>query len=75
VNSGETTWHGFAVAIASRLRAEVEVLRATSDEVRRPASRPAYSVLDTTRLSGILGRRMPTWQDALGRYLEVPCES
>ena len=75
VNSGETTWHGFAVAIASLLGAEVEVLRITSEEVRRPAPRPAYSVLDTTRLSGILGRRMPAWEDALARYLEAPCES
>ncbi len=75
VNSGETTWHGFAVAIASLLRAEVEVLRVTSDEVQRPAPRPACSVLDTTRLSGILGRQMPTWEDALARYLEAPCES
>jgi dTDP-4-dehydrorhamnose reductase len=75
VNSGETTWHGFAVAIASLLGAEIEVLRVTSDEVQRPAPRPAYSVLDTTRLSGILGSRMPAWEDALARYLEASCES
>jgi dTDP-4-dehydrorhamnose reductase len=75
VNSGETTWHGFAVAIAALLKAEVEVLRVTSDEVQRPAPRPAYSVLDTTRLSDILGRHMPTWEDALERYLETSCAS
>lgn len=75
VNRGETTWHGFAVAIARLLRARVEVLRATSDEVRRAASRPTYSVLDTTHLSDILGRHMPSWENALARYLEAPCES
>jgi dTDP-4-dehydrorhamnose reductase len=57
------------------LGAEIEVLRVTSDEVQRPAPRPAYSVLDTTRLSGILGSRMPAWEDALARYLEASCES
>jgi len=75
VNSGETTWHGFAVAIASSLKAEVEVKRVTADTVQRPAHRPAYSVLDTTRLSDILGRRMPAWKDALTRYLGTSCVS
>jgi dTDP-4-dehydrorhamnose reductase len=32
--------------------------------------RPAYSVLDTGKLQTILGRRMPTWRDALTRYIE-----
>jgi dTDP-4-dehydrorhamnose reductase len=75
VNAGETTWHGFAAAIASLLRADIEVLRLTSDQVQRPAPRPAFSVLDTTRISRILGRQLPAWEDALARYLEAPCES
>jgi dTDP-4-dehydrorhamnose reductase len=75
VNTGETTWHGFAVAITSRLGSKIEVLPVTSSEFPRPAPRPAYSVLDTSRLASILGRCMPPWEDALGRYLEVPCAS
>jgi dTDP-4-dehydrorhamnose reductase len=31
--------------------------------------RPAYSVLDTSKLFGLLGRRLPPWKDALTRYL------
>ena len=31
--------------------------------------RPAYSVLDTTRLHERLGRRLPPWEDALRRYI------
>jgi dTDP-4-dehydrorhamnose reductase len=31
--------------------------------------RPAYSVLDTTKLFRLLGRRLPPWKDALGRYI------
>jgi dTDP-4-dehydrorhamnose reductase len=31
--------------------------------------RPAYSVLDTSKLNRLLGRRLPPWKDALARYL------
>jgi len=75
VNTGETTWHGFAVAIASLLGKDVEVLRVKTGESPRPAPRPAYSVLNTSRLSGALGRSMPPWEDALERYLEATCAS
>jgi dTDP-4-dehydrorhamnose reductase len=75
VNTGETTWHGFAVAIASLLGKDVEVLQVKTGEFPRPAPRPAYSVLDTSRLSGVLGRSIPPWEDALARYLEALCAS
>jgi dTDP-4-dehydrorhamnose reductase len=74
-NSGETTWHGFAIEIASLLGEDVEVLGVNTEEFPRPAPRPAYSVLDTSRLSNALGRGMPPWEDALARYLEAPCAS
>ena len=75
VNTGETTWHGFAVAIARLLGKDVEVLQVKTEEYRRPAPRPAFSVLDTSRLSAALGRSMPPWEDALARYLEATCAS
>lgn len=75
VNTGETTWHGFAVAIARLLGKEVEVLRVRTGEFPRPAPRPAYSVLDTSRLAVVLGHSMPPWEDALARYLEATCAS
>lgn len=75
VNTGDTTWHGLAVAITEHLGADVEVLPVATDEFPRPAPRPAYSVLDTARLESTLERPMPSWQDALARYLDHPCES
>lgn len=75
VNTGDTTWHGFAMEIARRLGADVEITAVSSEEYRRPAPRPAYSILDTSRLVALLGRPMPPWQDALGRYLGTPCAS
>jgi len=74
-NSGDTTWHGFATEIARILRAEVDIEPVASAEFPRPAPRPAYSVLDTSRLTALLGRPMPRWQDALARYLGTRCAS
>lgn len=71
VNSGNTTWYGFAIEIARLLGAEVSVLPVATGEFPRPAPRPAYSVLDITRLETSLGREMPPWQDGLRRYLEA----
>ena len=74
VNSGSTSWHGFALEIARRLGVEVEVHAVTTADYPRPARRPAYSILDTSRLAGMIGRHLPPWQEALARYLGVPCE-
>ena len=75
VNTGATSWHGFATEIARLRGAAVEIAPVTTDAFPRPAPRPAYSVLDTSRLEGLIGRPMPPWQDALARYLEVACGS
>ena len=69
VNSGETTWHTFAGEIVRLVGASTAVDPVTSEAFPRPAPRPAYSVLNTSRLNTLLGRSMPSWQDALGRYL------
>jgi dTDP-4-dehydrorhamnose reductase len=31
--------------------------------------RPAYSVLDTSKLSRLVGRKLPAWREALARYM------
>lgn len=72
VNAGHTTWHGFAVEIVNRLGANVDVRPVKTEEFPRPARRPPYSVLDISRLEGILGRPMPKWDEALARYLGRP---
>ncbi len=69
VNAGSATWHELACEIVRLLGAPVEVEAVTTGEMPRPAPRPAYSVLDTTRLATLLGRALPPWQDALARYL------
>ena len=47
------------------------VRRAQKTDLNTPAERPGYSVLDTRRLQRITGRTMPSWLDALGRYIAL----
>ncbi|UHQ22197.1 dTDP-4-dehydrorhamnose reductase [Lysobacter sp. 5GHs7-4] len=75
VAAGETTWHGFAEAIFERAYALDLIARkplvhpiATADYPTR-ARRPAYSVLDTTRLRGEFGVTLPDWRSALDSTL------
>ncbi|MGV8041883.1 MAG: SDR family oxidoreductase [Thermoanaerobaculaceae bacterium] len=69
VNDGATSWHGFACEIVRLLGADAVVRAIRSDELGRPAPRPANSVLDTSRLRELLGHGLPPWQDALRRHL------
>ncbi len=69
VNEGRATWYEVAREIVVQLGVAVEVVPIATAESRRPAPRPAYSVLDTSRLQGLLGEPLPPWQDALRRYL------
>lgn len=67
---GETTWHGFAEAIFERAETvwgrRPVVHSITTEEYPTPASRPAYSVLDTSALVAALPS-LPhrAWQAAL----------
>ena len=70
-NSGICTWHEFAVKIAEIKGLKKPIIPVTSEEFRRPAKRPAYSVLNNTmlRLEGISPLR--PWQEALDEYLSA----
>ncbi|MBX3237421.1 MAG: dTDP-4-dehydrorhamnose reductase [Nitrospiraceae bacterium] len=68
-NSGSCTWREFAAAIVSLSGRSVPVEPITTAEAGRLARRPAYSVLASDRHLE-LGLRMPTWEDALKRFLQ-----
>jgi len=69
---GETTWFGFADAIfdelKSRGRRAPDVVPIPTSEYPTPAKRPAYSVLDGTRMERVFGVRLPPWRESL-----TPC--
>jgi dTDP-4-dehydrorhamnose reductase len=68
-NAGNCTWFEFAVEIVRSAGLATEVQPVTSEQMARPAPRPAYSVLSAKSLRSF-GITMPRWQDALRRYLE-----
>lgn len=75
VASGETTWHGFATAIFDEAIArglmarKPGVLPITTADYPTRATRPAYSVLDTTRLRKEYDLVLPDWHEALQQTL------
>lgn len=67
-NSGDCTWYDFAKEIVRISGLPTEVKPVTTAEFPRPARRPAYSVLSAESLHAY-GIQMPSWQDAVRRYL------
>jgi dTDP-4-dehydrorhamnose reductase len=74
--SGETTWHGFTIAIVEGLRSRginltVEtIVPITTVDYPTNVRRPANSRLDLARLRGVFGIRMPKWDVALATELD-----
>jgi dTDP-4-dehydrorhamnose reductase len=69
-NRGEVTWFDLAreILVLSE-RSDVEVEPADSETLGRPARRPRYSVLDTSRYERVTGRPIRHYREALVEYL------
>lgn len=68
-NSGDCTWFEFTREIIKNVGLQTEVRPVSTQQMARPAPRPAYSVMAATSLQRY-GIEMPSWKDALGRYLK-----
>jgi len=72
---GDCSWYDLAVAtLASAGVTGVQVEPCTTEEFPRPAQRPAYSVLDCSKLAALRGRRLAPWREALQTYLGSEAE-
>ncbi len=73
--SGETTWHGLAVATfeeAARFGARIPVVEAiTTAEYPTKARRPADTRLDCAKLASVFGVRLPPWRPSLARTIDA----
>ncbi len=65
------TWHDLAAATFAAVGADVELRRGSSADLRRPAPRPAYSVLATERDDA---PRLPDWRAGLAAHLDASQE-
>jgi dTDP-4-dehydrorhamnose reductase len=67
--SGFCSWFEFAQAIAARVKPGAGIIPVGAVEYPRPATRPAYSVLDAKRYREWTGSALPSWQKGLDEYL------
>ena len=70
-NEGFCSWYEFACEIFRQAGMNVKVNPGTSDEFPAKAKRPHNSRMSKEKLSENGFERLPSWQDALKRYLEV----
>ena len=69
VNSGHATWLSVGQEIVRRIGGSEGSLKAISvNDVQLRAPRPQFAALSNEKLANA-GYKMPTWQDAIGRYL------
>lgn len=74
-NSGVCSWYDFAVAVgklgveAGLLSDEPVVEPILTEGYPTPATRPAYSVLETSQTWELIGYRLPHWRSALKTVL------
>lgn len=68
-NSGSTTWYELARHVFRREGDAGLLEPCRTRDFPTAARRPAFSVLDTSRLEGVLGHRMPPWEDAVDQFL------
>lgn len=64
-----TTWFGIAERIFERAGARGVLEPCGTEDFPTPARRPRYSVLDTSRVSSLLGHGLPEWPESLDRFL------
>lgn len=65
-NEGVCSWYDFTKTIASMAgHTECDIQPCHSNEFPSPVKRPAYSVLDKTKIKETFGIRIPYWTDSL----------
>lgn len=69
-NEGLCSWFEFAQEIFRQAGRDVKVLPVSSDEYPAKAKRPHNSRMNKDKLEEMGFKRLPSWQDALSRYLK-----
>ena len=70
-NEGLCTWYEFATEIFRQAGKEITVHPVTSEQFPAKAKRPHNSRMNKDKLEANGFDRLPTWQDALHRYLKT----
>lgn len=70
-NEGTCSWFDFACAIFREAGVSVNVVPVTTEEYGAKAKRPANSRMNKDKLTENGFERLPSWQDALHRYVKL----
>jgi dTDP-4-dehydrorhamnose reductase len=74
-DSGETSWHGFALAIQGLgreygiLERDCAIDALTTAQYPTKVRRPAYSALSKEKIIKVYGLSIPTWEESLATFL------
>lgn len=69
-NAGKVSWYDYARTILRLVGCRTSVEPISSEQLNRPAKRPASSELDTTKLFRATKLRMRSWKTALKDYIK-----
>ena len=69
-NEGQITWYDFATAIMELGGKTCKVNSITTDQYPTKAKRPAYSVLDLSKIKTYAGIEIPDWRESLEKCME-----
>ncbi|MCF0052534.1 dTDP-4-dehydrorhamnose reductase [Dyadobacter sp. LJ53] len=69
-NEGVTSWYDFAKAVFDISQTSVKLNPVKTSEYITKAVRPAYSVMDKTKIKTVFGIQIPYWRDSLAECLE-----
>lgn len=69
-NEGQLSWYDFAVTIRELIGATCRIIPIPTSEYPTPAKRPAYSLLDKSKIKRIFNVRVPFWRDSLEKLVK-----
>lgn len=69
-NSGTTTWYEFAETIKQFVNSNCKINPILASSYKTAATRPRYSVLDTSKIKELTQIEIPFWKDSLEKCLD-----
>lgn len=70
-NEGECSWYEFACLIHELAGVECKINPISTEQYPTKATRPAYSVLNKSKIKEIYGITIPNWEESLKRCIDI----
>jgi dTDP-4-dehydrorhamnose reductase len=70
-NEGVCTWYDFAVEIIKEADLTCHIEPVLTKDYKLPAPRPAYSVMDKSKIKENYGLLIPHWRDSLTKCMKL----